>query len=128
MGGRERALRIALLIVGLLFVAAIYPLTMLIRQEPALAMMMSLYCTLGIFLLLALRNPTAHRSLIAFTGWSSLAHATVMAVQASRHWIARRELIGVGVFFAIGIVLIALVPTKRSTELASAASAQSRVA
>ena len=39
-------------------------------------MMLSIYVTLGIFLLLAVRNPSAHRSLIAFTGWSSLAHAS----------------------------------------------------
>jgi hypothetical protein len=36
------------------------------QQEPALSMMLSLYVTLGVFLLLAL-NPSAHRSLIAFT-------------------------------------------------------------
>ena len=48
------------------------------KQDPALAMMMSLYATLGVFLLLASRNPSAHRSLIAFTAWSSFAHATVM--------------------------------------------------
>jgi hypothetical protein len=49
----------------LLFVAAVYPLLMFVRQEPALAMMLSLYVTLGIFLLLAARNPSANRSLIA---------------------------------------------------------------
>ena len=38
-----------------------------VKQDPALAMMMSLYVTLGIFLLLAARNPSANRSLIAFT-------------------------------------------------------------
>jgi hypothetical protein len=40
------------------------------------------YATLGIFLLLASRNPSANRSLIAFTAWSSLVHAAIMAVQA----------------------------------------------
>jgi hypothetical protein len=44
---------------------------MFVRQEPALAMMLSLYVTLGIFLLLAARDPSAHRSLIAFTAWSA---------------------------------------------------------
>jgi tryptophan-rich sensory protein len=75
---RERALKVALVLVGLLFSAAIYPLVMFVKQEPALAMMLSLYVTLGIFLLLAARNPSAHRSLIAFTAWSSFAHAAVM--------------------------------------------------
>ena len=63
---RERALRVVLVLLGLLFCAAVYPLLIMVKQEPALAMMMSLYATLGIFLLLASRNPSAHRSLIAF--------------------------------------------------------------
>src|SRR5271169_4390220 len=61
---RERALKMVLVLVGLLFSALIYPLMMFVRQEPALAMMLSLYVTLGIFLLLASRNPSANRSLI----------------------------------------------------------------
>jgi len=89
---RERALKVVLVVVGLLFCAAVYPLVLMARQDPALAMMMSLYATLGVFLLLASRNPSAHRSLIAFTAWSSFAHATVMAVQAFLSLIARREL------------------------------------
>ena len=58
-------------------------------------MMLSLYVTLGIFLLLAARKPSANRSLIAFTVWSSFAHAALMAVQAFRDFIPRRELAGV---------------------------------
>jgi hypothetical protein len=50
----------------LLFIATIYPLIGFVRQEPAFSMMMSLYVTLGIFLVFAARNPSAHRSLIAF--------------------------------------------------------------
>src|SRR5437879_13519201 len=90
----ERAMKVVLVVVGLLFVAAVYPLLMFVRQEPALAMMLSLYVTLGIFLLLAARNPSANRSLIAFTAWSSFAHAAVMGVQALRTLIARGQLIG----------------------------------
>jgi hypothetical protein len=111
---RERALKIVMVVVGLVFSAAVYPLMMMVRQEPALAMMMSLYATLGIFLLLAVRNPSEHRSLIAFTAWSSFAHATLMAVQAFLNIIARKELIGVAVFFVIGVTLIVLAPEKRS--------------
>jgi hypothetical protein len=71
---RERALKVVLVVVGLLFIALLYPLMLFTRQEPALAMMLSLYVTLGIFLLLAARNPSANRSLIAFTAWSSFVH------------------------------------------------------
>ena len=90
------------------------------KEDPALAMMMSLYATLGVFLLAASRNPSAHRSLIVFTAWSSFAHATVMGVQAYLGFIARRELFGVATFIVIGVILIALTPTKQPVERASA--------
>ena len=107
---QERILKIVLVLVGSLFSAGVYPLILFAKQEPALAMMLSLYVTLGIFLLLASRNPSANRSLIAFTAWSSFAHAAVMGVQAFRNLIARGELIGVAALIVIGVVLIALAP------------------
>jgi len=109
---RKRVLKIALALVGLLFIALIYPLVMMLRQEPTLSMMLSLYVTLGVFLLLAVRDPSSHRSLIAFAAWSSFAHAAVMGFQSWRHMIAPRELIGVAVFIVIGVVLIVLAPAK----------------
>ena len=115
---RERALKVMLVLVGLTFVAGVYPLILMPKQDPSLAMMMSLYATLGIFLLLAARNPSANRSLVAFTAWSSFAHAALMTVEASLNLIPRRELGGVGFFVVIGVALIALAPTK-SVERAS---------
>lgn len=112
---REKALRIVLTLVGMLFLALIYPLAVFMRQEPALAMMLSLYVTLGIFLLLAARNPSANRSLIAFTAWSSFAHAAVMGTQALRNMISHGELIGVAVLVVIGVALIVLAPMKQFT-------------
>jgi len=117
----ERALKVVLVVVGLLFVAAVYPLLMFVRQEPALAMMLSLYVTLGVFLLLAARNPSANRSLIAFTAWSSFAHAGVMGVQAFRNLIPRGELLGVAALIVIGVALISLAPAKQPVERVSAA-------
>ena len=119
---RERTLKVVLVLVGLLFVAGIYPLIVMLRQEPALAMMMSLYATLGVFLLFASRNPSANRSLIAFTAWASFAHAAVMAVQAYQNMIARRELLGVAAFGIIGVALIALAPAKQPVQQVSAAA------
>src|ERR1035438_8524381 len=118
---RERALKAVLGLVGLLFTAMVYPLVLFVKQEPALAMQMSLYVTLGIFLLLAARNPSANRSLIAFTAWSSFAHAVLMAGQAFANLIARGELIGSAVLVVIGVALIALAPAKQPAERASAA-------
>jgi hypothetical protein len=119
---RERALKVVLVLVGLLFCAGVYPLIVMLRQEPALAMMMSLYATLGVFLLLASRNPSANRSLIAFAAWSSFAHAAVMSFQAFRNMIARQELIGVAAFVVIGVALLALAPAKRPVDRATAAA------
>lgn len=121
---RERALKIVLVLVGLLFCAAVYPLVVMMKQDPALAMMMSLYATLGVFLVLASRDPSAHRSLIAFTAWSSFAHAGLMSFQAVLNMIARRELIGSAVFGVIGVALIALAPCKKSVERISPVMAQ----
>ena len=119
---RERVLKVVLVIVGLLFTAMIYPLVLFVRQEPALAMMMSLYVTLAIFLLLAARNPSANGSLIAFTAWSSFAHAALMAVQAFLNLIAPGELIGSAVLVVIGVALIALAPGKQTAERPPAAT------
>ena len=85
---RGRGLKVVLVVVGLIFCGLVYPLMMFVKQEPALAMMLSVYVTLGVFLLLAARDPLANRSLISFTAWSSFAHAALMAVQAFRNVIA----------------------------------------
>ena len=115
---REMALKIVLGFVGVLFLALAYPLIIFARQDPAVSMMFSLYVTLGVFLLLAIRNPSANRSLIAFTAWSSLAHAVVMGTQAMRDMVSRGELVGVAVLVVIGITLIALAPVKQGAALA----------
>jgi hypothetical protein len=125
---RERALKIVMVLVGLLFSAGIYPLTMFLwqrnRSEGGEAMMLSLYVTLGIFLLIAARNPSANRSLIAFTAWSSFAHGAVMAVMAVYIATERGELlVAVGALVVIGIALIVLTPARQSVERVSAASA-----
>jgi len=82
-------------------------------------MMMSLYANLGIFLIRAARNPSANRSLIAFTAWSSLAHVALMSYQAFRNLVARGELIGSAVPVVIGLALIVLAPAKPSGEQVS---------
>ena len=124
--GRERALKIVVALVGLLFSAGVYPLTMFLwrwNESPFAPMMLSLYVTLGVFLLLAARNPSANRSLIAFTAWSSFAHGAVMTVQAFQNKIERGELLGVAFFGIIGVALIALAPAKQPVEQTSAAGA-----
>ena len=80
---RERALKVVVVLLGLFFCAGIYPIASALWHPDATEdygdnMMLSLYVTLGVFLLFAAPNPSAHRSLIAFTAWSSFAHALVM--------------------------------------------------
>jgi len=125
---RERVLKILLVLVGLLFSAAIYPLTMSLwkmnQSDYGDTMMLSLYFALGIFLLMAVRNPSANRSLIAFAAWSSFAHGAVMAVMAVHIPNERAGLLGaVAALVIIGVALIALAPAKQSGERASAAGA-----
>jgi hypothetical protein len=125
---RDRALKIVLVLVGLFFSAAIYPLIGGLldpaHSDTGDTMMMGLYCALGIFLLIATRNPSAHRSLIAFAAWSSFAHAVVMSVLAFE--IASERvgfLVGSAVLVVIGIALIALAPGKQTGERVATAAA-----
>ena len=123
---RERALKVVLVLVGLLFSAGVYPVTESLwhasRSMYTEDMMLSLYVTLGIFLLIAVRNPSANRSLIAFTAWSSFAHAAVMAVMAFQKADERGELlIAVAVLGIVGAAMIMLAPAKQSGERVLAA-------
>jgi uncharacterized membrane protein YoaK (UPF0700 family) len=75
-------------------------------------------------LLVAVRNPSANASLIAFTAWSSFAHGAVMAVLAFQIPSERGELlVAVAVLVVIAVALIALSPAKQSVEQVSAAGA-----
>ena len=123
---RERALKIVLVLVGLLFSAGVYPLIGSLMHpadsDTGDTMMLSLYVTLGVFLLMAVRNPSAHRSVIAFAAWSSFAHAVAMSILGLE--IPSQKvgfLIGSAVLVVIGIALIALNPAKPSVERVSVA-------
>lgn len=120
---RETVLKIVLVIVGLLFVAAIYPLVTSVQEgwhankEDSLPMGISLYVTQGVFLLLASRDPLAHRGVITFAAWLNIAHAAVMTVMSIHLPHERQDLlVASAVFAAIGIVLIALLPAKESAK------------
>jgi len=120
---RQRISRPVFAIVGLFCLAGIVPLVMFFSREPAVAMIMSIYVTMGIFLLLAVPNPAAHRSFILFAGWANVAHAGVMAVQEYLRVIKPQEWVGVVLFGVIGVGLIVLTPLKQSATQASAAGA-----
>ncbi len=121
---RERTLKVVLVLVGLIFSAGVYPMTESLWHQNqsmyAFDMMLSLYVALGIFLLIAARNPSANCSLIAFTAWSCFAHAAVMAVTSFSKGGYRGDIWGVPVLVIIGVALIVLAP-KQSSEPVSAA-------
>ncbi len=88
---RIKYLRIALVVIGLIFIFGLWPLTVVWPSGWAwhaegrsdyLEMILGIYATLGVFLILAARNPLAHRSLIWFTVWSSIVHGGIMTVQS----------------------------------------------
>jgi peptidoglycan/LPS O-acetylase OafA/YrhL len=114
---RKLALQILLVLVGLFFVAGIYPLLTSIPQHQQSdygdQMMLAVYFVLGVFLLRAVRRPPEHLSLIAFTGWGTLAHDAVMAVQAAQLKQLRSELLPLIVVGILCIALIALAPPKQ---------------
>jgi hypothetical protein len=116
---RTKYLRIALLVVGLIFIVGIYPLTILwpsgwswnTGQSEYLQMILGIYATLGVFLVMASRNPLAHRSLIWFTVWSSVVHGGIMAVQSFAHSEYMGHLWGdVLALFVVAIALALLTP------------------
>jgi hypothetical protein len=84
------------------------------RQPEYEQMIMGIYATLGVFLILAARNPTEHLSLIRFTIWSSFVHGGIMLVQAIVDENERANLLGdIPALFLVAIVLWVLVPKKR---------------
>jgi quinol-cytochrome oxidoreductase complex cytochrome b subunit len=120
---RERALKVVLVVVGLIFIAGIYPLITSVRdgwranKEDPLPMGISLYVTQGIFLLLAARDPLANRGVITFAAWLNIAHAGVMTVMAIHLPNERQDLlVASAVFGAIGAVLITLPPRTQPAE------------
>ena len=124
---RERALKIVFVLVGLLFTAGVYPLIGSLLHpadsDTGDTMMLSLYVALGVFLLIAVRNPSAHRSVIAFAAWSSFAHAVAMSILGLE--IPNQKvgfLVGSAVLVVIGVTLSALNPAKPSVEQVPAAA------
>ncbi|HUB02678.1 MAG TPA: DUF6632 domain-containing protein [Terriglobales bacterium] len=121
---RERILRVVLVLVGLIFLFAVYPLMMFLwpsgwrwqpNQPEYEQMILGVYATLGVFLLLAARNPSQNRSLIAFTAWSSLVHAGIMAVQALHNVSEHGHLMGdIPALVIVGVALLVLAPAKNS--------------
>jgi hypothetical protein len=115
---RERGLNVVLVLVGLFFTAGVYPLIGFLLHPPDSdtgdTMMLSLYVALGIFLLIAVRNPSAHRSLIAFPAWSSFARAVAMSILGL-------EIASQRVGFLVGSAALVVIPDRAGSGKTSCA-------
>ncbi len=120
---RERLTQIVLVIVGLLNLSIIYFLFkdlwhsswLLERKNEIEPMFLSFFIPAGVFLLLAAKRPSEHRSMIALVAWWNISHASVMAIQTVEAWShsVHRNFTDVILFLVIGGVLLALLPPKR---------------
>ena len=121
-------LRIALIVIGLTFIFGIYAVTIVWPSgwtwghghSHYLLMILGVYATLGVFLLIASRNPNAHKSIIWFTVWSSVVHGAIMGVQSFNDPAERGHLIGdVPAIFLVAIILAVLMPRTKQANLHS---------
>lgn len=118
---RLKYLRIALVAVGIIFIAGIYLLMIVwpagwtwhTGHSDYPLMIVGVYATLGVFLILAARDPLANLSLIWFTVWSSLVHAGIMAFQASTNPMNHGHLLGdVPALLIVAALLAVLTPRR----------------
>ena len=121
---RLRFLRVALVLAGFACLA-LYPLMVFwpsgwawhVDHSDYQMMIVGIYATLGVFLILAARNPLANLSLIWFTVWSSVIHAGIMAVQAVTQPGKLGHLAGdVPALFIVAVALTILMPRSRGTD------------
>ena len=119
---RERLTQVVLLLVGLFNLALVrflikdlwhsaWLLKGINEIEP---MFLSVFISIGGFLLLAVRRPSQHRSMIAFIGWWNIAHSSVMLIQTVQSWRLHihRRYDDVILFFVIGVLLLVLLPPR----------------
>jgi FtsH-binding integral membrane protein len=126
---RERVRTAVLALLGLVFFAtAIVPVVDSILHAPrctAGPMLNAVLATLGVFVFLAARNPSAHRSLILFAVWSSYAHAAIMLVMAFQLPAQRGVLLLSVALTALGGVLLMLFALPRSDQASAAVALKS---
>jgi uncharacterized protein DUF6632 len=118
---RLKYLRIALVAVGIIFIAGIYLLMIVwpsgwtwhTGHSDYPLMIVGIYATLGVFLIMAARNPLAHLSLIWFTVWSSVVHGAIMLAQSFSSTMNHGHLLGdVPALFIVAAVLAVLTPRR----------------
>lgn len=122
----KRAQQVVLVVLGLLiFVTHIYPLVTYFLAGPrptggtTAPMFWTVLAVLGVFLVLAARNPSAYRSLIAYAAWSSAVHTAVMALMAMQLPTKRGDLLIGVALTGLGAVLLFVFAPRKETATAS---------
>ncbi len=121
---KAKLLKIFLIVTGIFFIFGVFAMMKYIapdswgwepRQSEYEEMIIVIYATLGVFLILAAKNPSEHRSLLWFTVWSSITHGGIMLYQAlTSGGHEHANLFGdVPALFAVAIVLWFLMPKHR---------------
>ena len=121
-----KALKIVLALTGLFFIFGIFPFMYFFTESWAWTppqseyeqMILGIYATLGVFLVIASRDPLQHRSLIWFTVWSSAVHGLIMLVQALNDPTEYANLHGdVPALLAVALIIGYLMPKKTAGDL-----------
>lgn len=128
---RERLTQVALVIVGLFNLALVrflyrdlwHSAWLLQGKNEIEPMFLSVFITIGLFLLLAVKRPSQHRSMIAFIGWWNIGHSSVMVIETVQSWKhhVHRSFDDVIIFLVIGFILLALLPARSKPVVPAAA-------
>lgn len=122
---RDKTLRVILVLVGVIFTVGVYPLMQVWpsgwawtpAQYEYEQMILGVYAVLGIYLLIAAREPARHRSLIGFAAWSSVVHGLIMGAQAIVDPTERGHLLGdVPALVLVGVALLIFLPARAAGE------------
>jgi hypothetical protein len=119
----KRIRQVVVALVGLFYVALLYPLCaelwhskwlLEMHDNECEPMFITFLVILGVFLLLAVRKPSEYRLVIAFAAWHGLAHSVTMLIQSVETSVHRvpRGYDDVILFGVIGIALLLSVPPK----------------
>jgi len=82
-------------------------------------MFYTILASVGVFLVLAARNPSAYRSLIAYAVWSSVAHGAVMALMAIQLPTKRGDLLLGAALAGLGAALLFVFAPRKEPALAA---------
>ena len=123
MGTRKyTALKVVLVLVGIFFIAGIYPMLEYVKvgwqwSPPQIEyeqMIMGIYATIGAFMIIVAKNPIKNTTFIWFVVWMNIVHATIMLYQSLMDVENMPHLWGdVPALYIVAILIAILAPKKK---------------